>query len=99
MLQTADTIYLGGGTPSLLTAAQIKAIIGDFSYAPGSEISLEVNPLQITEAYLKELSTTPLNRLSLGLQSMIDTELDWLSRRHRSAQIASKIKLLHDVRF
>ena len=96
MLQTADTIYLGGGTPSLLTAEQIKSIIGYFGYTSGSEISLEINPLQITEAYLKELSTTPLNRLSLGLQSMIDTELDWLSRKHHTAQIAHKIQLLHD---
>lgn len=95
-LSQADTIYFGGGTPSLLSPAQINAITALFRFSPSAEISLEINPQQITEAYLKELAVTPVNRISLGLQSMLDAELDWLSRRHRSAQTRDRIRLLKD---
>ena len=98
-LKNADTIYFGGGTPSLLSATQIRAILANFSYSSETEISLEINPLQITPAYLQELSQTDVNRLSIGLQSMLDEELDWLTRRHRAAQIKEKIGWLRDYGF
>src|SRR5512133_2092937 len=51
----ADTIYFGGGTPSLLPPETIRDIIGLFEYQPGAEITLEVNPIQITESWLSAL--------------------------------------------
>ncbi len=92
----ARTLYFGGGTPSLLSADQINGICACFELLPDAEITLEINPVQITGAYLRELAKTPVNRLSLGLQSMDDTQLAWLDRRHRSAQIPARIKLCHD---
>jgi oxygen-independent coproporphyrinogen-3 oxidase len=88
-----SSIYLGGGTPSLLPAGEITALCGLFDIEPEAEISLEINPLQITEAYLAELSKTRVNRLSLGVQSMDDAELAWLDRRHKASQIPDKVWL------
>ncbi len=93
---TADTIYFGGGSPSLLPADEISEICGSFGYCADAEISLEINPIQITPAYLTSLSKTPVNRLSLGLQSRLDGELDFLERKHRDQDTASRIQLLRD---
>jgi len=88
-----DTLYLGGGTPSLLKGDEINSLCSGFPLIDGAEVTLEINPLQITEVYLKELGQTPVNRLSIGIQSLDDSELKYLGRRHRSAQIAGKIEL------
>jgi len=89
----AKTIYFGGGTPSLLTSEQIKRVIGRITVCDPAEISLEINPIQITEPFLEALSTTKINRLSIGLQSMNDADLLMLTRRHRQDQIKEKILL------
>jgi len=87
------TIYFGGGTPSLLNAEQIMRILSGLNILPDAEITLEINPLQITEKYLQALKTTPVNRLSIGLQSMNKEELNWLERHHKPEQIQEKIAL------
>ncbi len=87
------TIYFGGGTPSLLNAEQIMRILSGLNILPDAEITLEINPLQITEKYLQALKTTPVNRLSIGLQSMNKEELNWLDRHHKPEQIQEKIAL------
>ncbi len=97
--QSLGTLYFGGGTPSLLNSQQINSICENLDFARGAEISLEVNPVQITESFLKGLKTTPVNRLSLGLQSMNDADLIWLERKHRSAQIENKLNLCHGIGF
>lgn len=96
-LRNADTLYFGGGTPSLLSAEQITDILTRFSYTEGAEITLEVNPIQITREILIQLKDTEINRLSIGLQSMRDEELVWLSRRHRSSQIPDKIMQIREA--
>lgn len=93
------TVYFGGGTPSLLSSQQISELISDLPLAPNAEITLETNPLQITESFVEELHKTPVNRLSLGIQSMRDEELDYLQRKHRAADIPAKIKLLQEAGF
>lgn len=89
-----DTLYFGGGTPSLLSAKAITALCERFRLADDAEITLEINPLQITSAYLRELSATRVNRLSLGVQSLDDAELAFLGRRHKAGQIPDQIALL-----
>jgi len=85
-----DTLYLGGGTPSLLTPAQLagllKSIQANFTFAPDTEITLEANPDDLSLAILKNYRDLGLNRLSLGAQSFDDRELDLLGRRHDAAQ-------------
>ncbi|MDZ4182482.1 MAG: radical SAM family heme chaperone HemW [Candidatus Cloacimonadaceae bacterium] len=89
-----DTLYFGGGTPSLLSAKEIATLCERFRLADDAEITLEINPLQITSAYLRELSSTPVNRLSLGVQSLDDAELAFMGRRHKAGQIPDKVALL-----
>lgn len=78
------TIYFGGGTPSLLSAQEIVSILDNFDLSQTEEITLEVNPITITLEYAKELKQTPINRISMGVQSWIDAELQTLGRIHDS---------------
>ncbi len=80
----ADTLYFGGGTPSLLKAENIAAIITAAKkfLTPSSEITLEVNPAESLEEYFKAVATAGVNRVSFGMQSADDTELKILGRRH-----------------
>ena len=88
-----DTLYFGGGTPSLLTAEQLESIIAEtvkcFSLESTAEITLEANPCTLTADKLKDLRRTGINRLSIGVQSMIDDELKTLGRVH-SAERAER---------
>ncbi len=95
-LRQARTLYFGGGTPSLLGSEQINSLCEAFELAPGAEISLELNPIQITASFLSELRATPVNRLSIGVQSLNDADLVWLGRRHRAAQVPQLIKLCRE---
>ncbi|HPF09150.1 MAG TPA: radical SAM family heme chaperone HemW [Candidatus Cloacimonadota bacterium] len=93
------SVYFGGGTPSLMSASQINAILQDMPFEDDAEISLEINPIQVNPQYITELKSTPINRLSLGIQSFNDEDLKWLQRRHKAADIAPRIKLLRDGGF
>jgi oxygen-independent coproporphyrinogen-3 oxidase len=94
-LKNVKTIYFGGGTPSLLKAKEIEDICSRFNFDKETEITLEINPLQITETYLSALKNTPVNRLSIGVQSMNNEELNLLDRKHKAEQIKDKIELCH----
>jgi oxygen-independent coproporphyrinogen-3 oxidase len=86
----ADTIFFGGGTPSLLEPSEIAAVIHAcrqaFSLAPGAEVTLEANPESVTPARLEGFRDAGVNRLSFGVQSFRDEELQRLSRLHSSAR-------------
>jgi oxygen-independent coproporphyrinogen-3 oxidase len=88
--RTFDTVYLGGGTPSVLTPAEIGRILLDarnsFSIHPGAEITAEMNPADWDEADLRALSETGVNRLNIGVQSLDDGVLSFLGRRHTAEQ-------------
>ncbi|MCR4795022.1 MAG: radical SAM family heme chaperone HemW [Ruminococcus sp.] len=81
-----DTVYFGGGTPSLLSYKQLDSILNEigrcFSLDADAEITLEANPCTLTPDKLRELRSTGVNRLSIGMQSMIDDELKILGRVH-----------------
>ncbi len=82
---TVDTIYFGGGTPSLLQSSQIASVLdvcrSCFRLAPDTEITMEYNPKGARQGYLQELFACGVNRLSIGTQSFSNTHLQLLGRR------------------
>lgn len=84
--QKVDTLYFGGGTPSLLTAEQLGSIISEvkscFDLDKSAEITLEANPCTLSAGKLSELHNIGINRLSIGVQSMKNEELKLLGRAH-----------------
>jgi oxygen-independent coproporphyrinogen-3 oxidase len=85
-----QTIYFGGGTPSLLTASDFKSIFEEigkyYTLELGSEITVEANPDDLTPDYLLELQKLGVNRLSIGIQSFFDDDLMLMNRRHTVQQ-------------
>ena len=88
-----DTVYFGGGTPSLMSASDIDAIISAlhsrFSIADNAEITLECNPATADKQYFKDIRSLGVNRLSMGLQSASDKELALLGRIHTVADFTT----------
>lgn len=84
--EAVETIYLGGGTPSLLTeehlASILKSIHNNYRIAPKPEITIECNPDDLTPAYTAMLARQGFNRISMGVQSFSDEQLQKLGRRH-----------------
>jgi oxygen-independent coproporphyrinogen-3 oxidase len=87
---SVSTIYFGGGTPSLLNRSQLNRIFeklsGYFIIEKDCEITLEANPDDLTETYLNTVSSSFINRLSIGIQSFNDDHLKFLNRRHNAKQ-------------
>ena len=81
-----DTVYFGGGTPSLLAPAQVRRILAAVAPAPGAEVTLEANPETVTPASLAGYRAAGVNRLSFGVQTAFDGSLARLGRRHTAAQ-------------
>lgn len=80
------TLYLGGGTPSLLTPAEVKTLVRAADPLPGSEITLEANPETLSPALLEGFREAGVNRLSIGVQTARDDQLKLLGRLHTAAQ-------------
>ena len=87
---TVESIYFGGGTPSLLTSDELNVLLDTvytcFSVAEDAEVTLEANPDDLTEAWLRGLRGTKVNRLSIGIQSFRDEDLLAMNRAHNSRQ-------------
>ena len=81
-----DTLYFGGGTPSLLRPEQAKRLIDAARPLPGAEITLEANPETVTEQSLAGFREAGVNRISFGVQSARDTQLCTLGRPHTAKQ-------------
>ena len=85
-----ETIYFGGGTPSLLTGEELNRIFAaiqvNFNVSPQAEITLEANPDDLTAAKLAELAASPVNRLSIGLQSFHEPHLRLMNRAHSAPE-------------
>lgn len=85
-----DTIYLGGGTPSLMTAEEIEVLFecikNNFEISSSPEITIEANPDDLTKEKLVQLYNGPINRLSIGLQSFYDVDLEYMNRSHNGKQ-------------
>jgi len=88
--QVVPTLYFGGGTPSLLSPTQIccllDAVRNHFSVEPSAEITLEANPGTVTQASLQRYLAAGVNRLSIGIQSLEDRQLEMLGRIHSAAE-------------
>jgi oxygen-independent coproporphyrinogen-3 oxidase len=92
------SIYFGGGTPSLVQPSDIERLIIHsrelFDCSAVGEITLEANPDDLTEEYVKELATTSINRVSLGIQSFDDGALRMMNRRHTAAEAVEAVHRL-----
>ncbi|MBL7128330.1 MAG: radical SAM family heme chaperone HemW [Ignavibacteria bacterium] len=95
-----DTIFFGGGTPSLLSTKQIESILNtvykEYNISSKSEISIECNPEDLDNYNLKELKQVGINRLSIGIQSFVDSELKFLTREHSAKQAENVILKAND---
>jgi len=93
-----DSVYLGGGTPSLTPPLRLAALLGllagSFQIEPGSEVTLEANPDDVTQPRARAWKEAGVTRVSLGVQSFDDRELSAVGRRHDSAEAARAIETL-----
>ena len=98
-----DTIYFGGGTPSLLTPAQVahilEAVHERFRVTPDAEVTMEMNPGTLTLHSLREFRQLGINRASFGAQTFDDSELKRLGRTHTAADVRRTISDLREANF
>lgn len=101
--ETIDTIYFGGGTPSLLTPKQLEKILDSvykkFSVDETAEITMEMNPATVTLETLQAYKNLGVNRASFGAQTFDDTELKRLGRKHTAQDVRETIELLRNADF
>ncbi|WP_090704972.1 radical SAM family heme chaperone HemW [Daejeonella rubra] len=101
--EKVETIYFGGGTPSLLSADEIQTLIGEitelFEVSPTAEVTLEANPDDLNPQKVKELRQTLINRFSIGVQSFFEEDLKWMNRAHSAGEAQSSIKRVQDAGF
>lgn len=101
--EIVETIYFGGGTPSLLNEEELAGIFNsihkNFEVDAAAEITLEANPDDLNQGKLEELKQTPINRLSLGVQSFFNEDLRFMNRAHEAQEAIDSIKNAQDVGF
>lgn len=92
-----DTIYFGGGTPSLLAASQVNHILNciskTFDVSADAEITIEVNPDDVTADLMKAYRNIGVNRVSIGIQSLTDDELKFMGRRHNADDAEKSVEI------
>jgi oxygen-independent coproporphyrinogen-3 oxidase len=95
--EKTETVYFGGGTPSLLETDEIRLILTKiqkrFFIVENAEITLEANPDDITEEKLQGWKEAGINRLSIGVQSFFDEDLKWMNRAHTAQQATNNLQL------
>lgn len=98
-----QSLYFGGGTPSILSADEISSIIDEvlkyFSFDNDIEVTLEANPDDLDKNFLKQLAQSPVNRLSIGTQSFFEEDLKLMNRAHNASEAESSIKRAQDFGF
>jgi oxygen-independent coproporphyrinogen-3 oxidase len=98
---SADSIYLGGGTPSILEAAQLLRIFatlrGQFAVTPDAEITVECAPGTLTPVLIETLMQCGVNRVSLGVQSFVDREAQSVGRLHKRSTVLEEIDRLREA--
>lgn len=98
-----QTLYFGGGTPSILSANHLQHIIDKvlqyFTLAPAAEITIECNPDDLTHTYLQSLKALGFNRLSIGVQSFYEEDLLFMNRAHNAQEAEACIALAKEVGF
>lgn len=98
--RSLKSLYFGGGTPSLLAPAEIKMLLDEvqkyYTFDPGIEITLEANPDDLNAKFLRGISDSGINRLSIGTQSFYEPDLKMMNRAHTSEEAESSIKRAQD---
>lgn len=94
-----ETLYIGGGTPSILEIGEVKNIIDNFTFSKNVEITMELNPETLDYEYLSGLKNIGINRISLGCQTFDDEILKVIGRRHNSEQVKNSVKLAQEAGF
>ena len=101
--KSIETIYFGGGTPSLIGAREIQKLIDKIMQihlvSPDAEITLEANPDDLDIATVRDLKHTSINRFSIGIQSFFEEDLLWMNRAHNAAEADSSVKRVQDAGF
>jgi oxygen-independent coproporphyrinogen-3 oxidase len=101
--ETIQTVYFGGGTPSLLQTPQLQQIIDNlkqhFSIEENAEMTIEANPEQLTMDYCKNLKALGFNRISIGVQSSHDEILQFLGRKHSAKEALQAVENAHAAGF
>ena len=99
--QKVETIYFGGGTPSLLESEKIKYLLekihSTYQVSQEAEITLELNPDDITEKKIAALKNIGVNRLSIGVQSFHEKDLKFMNRSHNSTQAKNAVNLAYNA--
>ena len=98
---TLESVYFGGGSPSLLSLKEIDSIISKvkekFIISKNTEMTLELNPDDVSMEYIKGLKKTGINRLSLGIQSFLERDLLLMNRNHTSIQSLKAIEIVSEI--
>lgn len=98
--ETVETIYFGGGTPSVLSSDEINSLIqtvfDEYEVAQNPEVTLEANPDDLSKEKIKELAQSPINRLSIGVQSFFEEDLRLMNRAHSAEEAMESLKLATD---
>jgi oxygen-independent coproporphyrinogen-3 oxidase len=101
--ESIGTVYLGGGTPSLMEGREIAVLMDQlrahFTISPGGEITLEANPDDINATKLEAWKTAGINRLSIGIQSFFEEDLRWMNRAHSAEQAKTCVPLAQEQGF
>ncbi len=101
--ETIQTIYFGGGTPSIIEISKLGKVLTEihkhYKVEQNNEITLEANPDDLNIKYLKDIKALGINRLSVGIQSFNDDDLLGMKRKHTAAQAINSIKLAQDQGF
>jgi len=101
--EPVETIYFGGGTPSLLQEEELERIMNglrtNFTIAPGAEVTLEANPDDFLPERISAWRKTGINRLSVGIQSFFEEDLRWMNRAHNAGQATDSIRMAQEQGF
>jgi len=101
--EVIETIYFGGGTPSILSYDELVAIFEiiqqNYIISKNAEITLEANPDDLSEAFLKDIKKLGFNRLSIGVQSFFDTDLQFMNRAHTAKESYVSIQKAKKIGF
>lgn len=99
--ESLTTVYLGGGTPSLLSSTQLSKLVNGFKkvfdFSAVEEFTIEVNPDDVTPEYIQQAKSLGINRVSMGVQSFSDEDLRFINRRHTAKQATNAIHIIKEA--
>lgn len=97
--ESLKTLYIGGGTPSILNLEEVESILKKFNYTDTTEITIELNPNDISKEYMRGLKSMGVNRVSIGAQTFNENILKIIGRRHSAKEIHTAVELTKEAGF